>query len=421
MKYKKIIKKIFKAIREGTFLEKVYHEFYIWWMKKFSFVMRHYWDKRIPVEQDRILFLTFQKNYTCNPKYICEEIIKRKLPWKLVWVKGAFSYGKFPPEVETVPVYSLKYFHALYNSGIWIDNAFNVAKAAIIKRPNQFYLETWHGSLGIKRINAETVNEKEHRKQGAASRKLIDACISNSTFETDVYRSSFWPDNTIWMMGHARNDILFETRKEVIDIIRQKVYRELQIPPHVRLILYAPTFRSYDLKEKLDAEKLISYLENVTGSEWRLLERAHRRDKEEYVIHKEKVVNAFSYEDIQELMLVADIGITDYSSWIFDYMLTRKPGFIFAPDLERYIDSRGFYYPIETTPFPIARDTDELIGNLYSFDEQIYRNKVEAFLREKGCVDDGHAAERIVDQLEQLISEKPKGDLYQNVSTAPLS
>ena len=406
MKHKKLANKIVKAVQEGNLLKKVYQEFYVWYMKKISFIMQKHWDKSISVENDKILFLTFQKNYTCNPKYICEEIMRRKLPWKLVWVKGAFSHGNFPPEIETVPAYSLKYFHALYSSGIWIDNAFNVTKAAISKKQNQFYIDTWHGSLGIKRINAETVKEKGHLKRGAASRELVDVCISNSTFETDVYRSSFWPDNEIWLAGHARNDILFEKNTEVIDTIRQKVYRELKIPSHIKLILYAPTFRSYMINEKLDAEKLITYLESVTGSEWRLLERAHRRDNEEYVIHKEKVVNAFNYEDIQELMLAADIGITDYSSWIFDYMLTRKPGFIFAPDLERYIDSRGFYYPIETTPFPIARNTNELIANLQSFDEQIYRSKVEDFLQEKGCMEDGHAAERIVDKLEKIISAK---------------
>jgi CDP-glycerol glycerophosphotransferase len=229
---------------------------------------------------------------------------------------------------------------------------------------------------------------------------------SNSTFENNVYRTAFWEDTEIWMMGHARNDILFEKDPQKIDAVRQKVYRELNIPSNVRLALYAPTFRPYTLNEKLDAGKLVSYLESSTGEEWRLLERAHMRETEKYTINREKVVNAFGYNDIQELMLVADIGITDYSSWIFDYMLTGKPGFIFAPDLERYADARGFYYPIETTPFPIAEDTDALIEKLRSFDEPLYRKNVDAFLREKGCMDDGHAAERIVDALENIIAAK---------------
>lgn len=325
---------------------------------------------------------------------------------KLVWVSDIFSHESFPPEVEVVPFYSLKYFHALYSSAIWIDNAFNVTKSAVIKKNNQLYIETMHGSLGIKRIDIGAVDNKKRNKRGLVCGNLVDICISNSTFETEVYKSSFWPDSEIWLMGHARNDILFETKKEIINTIRKKVYQKLGIPPHVKLVLYAPTFRSYTMNNRLDGRELVNFLEKITGTEWRLLERAHIGDNEDYIIHKEKVINAFDYDDIQELMLVSDIGITDYSSWIFDYMLTRKPGFIFAPDLEHYIDSRGFYYPIETTPFPISRDTNELIANLQSFNEQIYRSKVEDFLQEKGCMEDGHAAERIVDELEKIVFAK---------------
>ena len=408
MKHRKIWRKIWSAIQDGTLSGKLKKEFYVWWMKKVAFIMQHHWNRTIPVEQDTILFMTFQRNYTCNPKYICEEILRRKLPWKLVWVKDKFLHGTFPPEVEVVQEYSLKYFHALYCSGIWVDNWFNATKTAVIKKENQFYLETMHGSLGIKRIGSDAVKNKKRSKRGMTCGNLVNVCISNSAFETGVYRSTFWPDNEIWLMGHARNDILFETNAEVINAIRQKVCKELHIPSHVRLVLYAPTFRSYSMKEHLDAGMLIDYLEKTTGNEWRLLERAHRNSDEEYVIHKEKVINSFDYDDIQELMLIADMGITDYSSWIFDYMLTRKPGFIFAPDLDRYTDSRGFYYPIETTPFSIAENTSELIANIQSFDENTYRRKIEDFLQEKGCMDDGHAAERIVNELEKIILSHEK-------------
>lgn len=406
MKYSKLSKKLQKAIRRGKIVEKSIIILYSWLMRKLALIMRYHWNRNISIENNKILFLTFQKNYTCNPKYICEEILRRKLPWKLVWVSDMFSHESFPPEVEVVPFYSLKYFHALYSSAIWIDNAFNVTKSAVIKKNNQLYIETMHGSLGIKRIDIGAVDNKKRNKRGLVCGNLVDICISNSTFETEIYKSSFWPNSEIWLMGHARNDILFETKKETINTIRKKVYQKLGIPPHVKLVLYAPTFRSYTMNNRLDGRELVNFLEKITGTEWRLLERAHIGDNEDYIIHKEKVINAFDYDDIQELMLVSDIGITDYSSWIFDYMLTRKPGFIFAPDLERYIDSRGFYYPIETTPFPIARNTNELIANLQSFDEQIYRSKVEDFLQEKGCMEDGHAAERIVDELEKKIFAK---------------
>ena len=63
------------------------------------------------------------------------------------------------------------------------------------------------------------------------------------------------------------------------------------------------------------------------------------------------VVDVTDYPDIQELMMISDVAITDYSSWIYDYVLSRKPGFIFATDIEEYNTERGFYYPIRVYSF----------------------------------------------------------------------
>ena len=87
------------------------------------------------------------------------------------------------------------------------------------------------------------------------------------------------------------------------------------------------------------------------------------------------------YSDIQELMLITDVGITDYSSWIFDFLLTGKPAFIYADDIYLYEDERGFYYPLSTTPFPIAQTSDELQRNIIKFDLQKYENKANELLQ----------------------------------------
>ena len=76
-------------------------------------------------------------------------------------------------------------------------------------------------------------------------------------------------------------------------------------------------------------------------------------------------------------------------------MLSRKPGFLFATDIEKYKKhDRGLYSPIETTPFAIAQNNDELIQAIGAFEEKEYLAKLEAFLKDKGCIEDGHASER---------------------------
>ena len=92
---------------------------------------------------------------------------------------------------------------------------------------------------------------------------------------------------------------------------------------------------------------------------------------------------------------------------IFDYVLTRKKGFVYAPDLKAYDDDRGFYYPLETAPFPLAHDNQEMKQNILSFEEKAYQEAVEAFLVDKGCVEDGHASERIVDKLTEWMEDRP--------------
>ena len=116
------------------------------------------------------------------------------------------------------------------------------------------------------------------------------------------------------------------------------------------------------------------------------------------------VINAGEYADIQELLTCVDVGITDYSSWICDYMLTKKPGFLYATDMVQYEEKdREFFYPLSTMPFPLALDNDQLINNILNFDQETFVKKCNDFLEEKGCIDDGHAAERIANVFEQIM------------------
>lgn len=115
------------------------------------------------------------------------------------------------------------------------------------------------------------------------------------------------------------------------------------------------------------------------------------------------VYDVTNYEDIQDLIVISDVGITDYSSWICDFMLTKKPAFLFTTDLKNYYSERGFYYPLETTPFPIAENNAELVDNILNFEMNGYRKSVDQFLKEEGCMDDGLASERIVEKLKEIL------------------
>lgn len=114
-------------------------------------------------------------------------------------------------------------------------------------------------------------------------------------------------------------------------------------------------------------------------------------------------INATDYPDMQELMAMADVGISDYSSWLCDYVLTKRPAYIYGRDYESYSQTRGFYYPLNTTPFPISIDNDQLENSILNFNAERYKNDCERFLKERGCIEEGNAATRIVDLIEDIV------------------
>lgn len=236
----------------------------------------------------------------------------------------------------------------------------------------------------------------------------VDFVMSNSNFD-DMMFSDFFFNCKIQKLGHPRCDVFFleEDKKRRI---HERVYSVLGIPNDVKIVAYMPTFRDTGRVDcyNVDFESLTKALEAKFGGKWVIVVKVHpkiKRFSEKIFNFSENVVNVSGYPDAQELLSVVDVCITDYSSCIFDFTLTRRPGFIFATDIEMYNNERGFYYPLESTPFPIATTNEELASNILNFDEKKYTCDVEAFLKENGCIEDGHSSERVVDLIEKLMAQ----------------
>lgn len=402
-----MIEKIKAAMENGDLVEKILHKCYFELKYHLSIVSRYYWGLTNRIEDGKILFLTFQGDYTCNPKYICNELIQNNYQGKLVWVvddKKEIRREYFPKELELVERGTREYYKALYSANIWIDNAFNVSREFVWKKKGQIYIETMHGALGIKRIGTDSVHNRKRNQRGYRCGALTDYIIANSTFEEEVYRTSFWKDTTVWKLGHARNDILLNASQEKRQEVNIKVRTYFQIPLDRKIVLYAPTFQEKKTDiEDLDFKRLCASLERKYGGEWVVIRREHHRDKAKAAGKDNNIINGNDYADIQEMMLAADVGITDYSSWIFDYMFLRKPAFLCVFDEEIYNKERGFYYPLNETPFPIAHCNDEMEENIMAFEQEQYENQIEIFLKQRGCYEKGNACGRIAKRIERLM------------------
>lgn len=412
--------KIGKALFEGNFLRKSL-TYLIFKLPKLILqktdrflgcLVRYIFALFQKIDRKQIMFIPFQGDFTCNPKYIAEELLRRREDFDIVFSARAASIRNrmlYPDGVRLVEQYSAGFYKELIKSKVVVANSVEFLKNPTPKKKGQVLIETWHGSLGIKRFG-----EKEnHGKAWVAAAKKCgrraNYIISNSSFEDGVYRDTFWKTTPILQYGHPRNDILFTYDDELIQKIRQSVLGNFEALGDYKLVLYAPTFRdSHTMAAyNLDFDSLRESLSQRFGGEWIILVRLHptvRKAAKKY-LSKANAVDVTRYPDIQELMLISDIAITDYSSWIYDFILTGRPGFIYAADIDGYADERGFYYPLTNTPFPIARSNEEMVSNILNFDQERYGKDLRAFLEEKGCVDDGEAAKRVVDKILELLGD----------------
>ncbi len=180
------------------------------------------------------------------------------------------------------------------------------------------------------------------------------------------------------------------------------------IKKDTKICLYAPTFRNSDSIScyDLDYNRLHEALVKRFSGDWVILVRYHFRLKNTKIPKKYEntVINVTNYPDMQELLCVTDFGITDYSSWICDYVITKRPGFLYTTDIEKYIDTeRGFYHTLDYYPFPICKNNDELYNKIINFDDKKYLKDVNSFLRKVNCYEKGDASKKVVDKMNKLI------------------
>ena len=362
-----------------------------------------------PIQKNKIVFVNYKgKGYGDNPKYIAEEILRQQLPWRMIWlIRG--NVVNVPGCIKKVNLDGLKAFYELSTAKFLVSNCKNNVPTNYLtrKKKNQLYLQTWHGDFGPKYIEKEI---EDTFSPGYLARSKVDsaatnAVLSGNEFFSTVLEASFWLPKKCEILeyGIPRNDIYFRGDEE-----RDQLKLKLGFSLDDHILLYAPTFRDdYDLScYSIDLERVRGLLsKRDCGSPWKVIVRLHPNISSETGLfhYNDNIINGSFWSDQQELCMISDFLITDYSSIFADFLLMRKPVFLFATDLEKYADKsagrglRDLYYHL---PFALCRNQQELETSIESFNEEEFRKKVEAFMLEYyRTFDDGHASERVVNYL----------------------
>ena len=359
--------------------------------------------------QNKIVASTFRgRRYGDNPQYILEQLHEINPDVQIIWViQKGFDYF-LPSYFKTVDHYSIfkKTYHYA-TAKVWINT--HRMQSEMRKRRDQLFIETWHGGLGIKKIELDSKAnlQKWEIAELKNTAKMADIFISNSNHLTRTYRNAFQYNGVIWKCGYPKNDILLTAQ----NIYPHKIKTYWRLPEETRIMVYAPTFREgfshRDLLSKvytIDLTRIKETLEAYWGGKWTVLVKWHPVMKDFADISYENVIiNATSYQDMQKLILAADAFISDYSSCIFDAALRRIPCFTYAADFEDYKKDRGVYYEMEELPFPYAKNNDELIQNIQSFDMDSYLKRWDAFTERCGLYESGHAAKDIAFVINEFI------------------
>jgi CDP-glycerol:poly(glycerophosphate) glycerophosphotransferase len=358
--------------------------------------------------QNKIVFSCFYgENYEGNPKYISDYLLKKRKDIKQVWVNHTKNKFELDKSIEVVKWGSIKMIYELATAKVWIDT--HNKPLWIKKRKKQFYLETWHGGLGMKKIEGDAEDKYTPTivKSIKHNSKMADLFISNSRHLTNIYKRAFWYDGPILEVGFPKNDI-FYAPKEKLENIRNKVLNQLNIPLNKKVVLYAPTFRNTQRLDVYDVDfkKLKENLEKKFQKEFVVLFRLHPRIRhlsKEFSKLYNGIIDASYYDNMQELIIATDVFITDYSSGIFDFASLRRPGFLYAKDIKEYEGERGLYFDLHNMPFPLAQNNDELEENILNFDNDKYIKNLEEFFIKMGLKDNANSVEKIAKVLEEYI------------------
>lgn len=356
----------------------------------------------LPISEKRIMFMSYYGKHTnCNPFAIYEEIKKNNFQFECVWVDNTQSVGD-----RSVKYRSIAFYYYVRTSRFLIFNA--RPNFDIKKRKQQFYIQTWHSSLGFKMIekDAEKTLDKKYVKNAKKDSQYIDLLISGCKFRTECFRRNFWYNGEIAEIGTPRNDIFFSNDRALIIANTKK---ELGIADTDKVILYAPTFRnSNDLSyaTSLNVDTLLTELKNKYSGEWKFVYRLHPNVSQKSELPK-GTIDASSYKDMQALLLMSDILLTDYSSVMFDFALLDRPCFLYTPDYDRYKkNERDTYFAISELPFGMSLTNEELCRTIQRFDENEYQAKISDFQQAIGSFENGTACKRIVDIMMKWREQK---------------
>ncbi|HDV6086131.1 TPA: CDP-glycerol glycerophosphotransferase family protein [Staphylococcus pseudintermedius] len=296
---------------------------------------------------------------------------------------------------------SNEYLKALTESKFLINNA--TFPAYFTKKPEQVYINTWHGTP-LKHMGFDVKNNLKGSQNTMKNFLASDYMISPNAHTTNIFKYAFKLDGLysgeILEIGYPRIDLTINT---TANEAREYLAEHLNLKKNP-IILYCPTWRGKNVNDPENS--LLNIFEEIKLLNQKLphqvLVKVHP-----FVYSKAKEMPELKpylvpdFLDTNQLMPAVDLMITDYSSIFFDFLVTDKPIVFYVPDLDKYQNERGVYIDLCALPGPVAdniQDVITLVSN-ESYKDADVQEKYAKFKHNFVNYENGSVTERLIESV----------------------
>ena len=394
---------------EDSKLNKMYRKVRKLGGKAYKFhMLRHVYPKLYhdnamkPIDKKKAVFVEVrEEELSSNFRYICDAMKEKGYKVSVHFLHMSFvgrrEYEKNCKEM----------IRDIADAGyVFLDEASDVFAALPIRRKT-VVTQLWHACGAFKKFGKSIADKRFGEDEKTLEKYPFHGNYTHMTVSSPevvwAYEEAMGLEGTgiVKPVGIPRTDYFFD--EKAADAANSHLYGTFPEAKEKKILLYAPTFRGHvntaGTPDEIDIEKFKAEL----GDKYVMLFKLHPFVKKRTVIPENCRDFAMDVTDdfeIEELLLVSDVCISDYSSLVFEYSLLERPMLFYAYDLDSYIDWRGFYYPYdEFVPGRICRTEEELLSGIRDLEDSFDIEKVKNFKEKFMASCDGHATEKVLNMV----------------------
>lgn len=352
-------------------------------------------------KQEYILFVSSRReDLTGNIAYV-NEILQEKNAKVLFWlVPGKRKYMTYRNY--------WKLAYQIARSKVVVVDDFTPILNEVWAMDHRILIQLWHACGAFKTFGFTRVGKDGGPNQTSTNHRYYNYAIVSSDEIRRFYAEGFGIDvKNVKALGVPRTDDFF--KESYKSEIRAKLYEQYPQLKDKKVILFAPTFRGNGAGtahfpfDKFNVKDVLSKL----GEEYMIIIKHHPFVEMKHPVDasvKDRVLDLSTESEINDLLFITDLLITDYSSVIFEASLLNIPMLFYAFDLEDYVVNRDFYYPFKNfVPGKIVRNVDQIVESIEQEDYE--QEKVETFKHRFFDQLDGKSSERVADFIMNLLEE----------------